>query len=67
MTTAVQTVHIVFKTHLDLGFTDLAANVRRAYFEHYIPAALNLAARLRAEGAAERFIWTTGSWLIYEC
>ncbi len=29
---ATRTVHVVFKTHLDVGFTDLAANVVRQYF-----------------------------------
>ncbi|GCE25178.1 hypothetical protein KDA_06620 [Dictyobacter alpinus] len=59
-------IHLIFKTHLDLGFTDLAKNVAEQYFTHYIPQALTTAKRFRAEGSAERFIWTLGSWLIYE-
>src|SRR5690242_11765100 len=59
-------VHLVFKTHLDLGFTDLAKNVAANYFAHYIPQAIDLAEALRASGGQERFVWTTGSWLIYE-
>jgi hypothetical protein len=61
-----QTVHLIFKTHLDVGFTDLAQNVVQRYFRQYIPRALDLARQMRAKGAAERFTWTTGSWLIYE-
>lgn len=57
---------VVFKTHLDLGFTDLAGRVAVKYFNHFIPQALATAAELRARGGPERFIWTTGSWLIYE-
>ncbi len=58
-------IHLIFKTHLDLGFTDLARNVVAQYFTVYIPNALRTARLLREQGAADRFIWTTGSWLIY--
>lgn len=60
-----RSVHLIFKTHLDVGFTDYAAVVVRNYFKKYIPAALRLARELRQSGS-DRFIWTTGSWLIYE-
>lgn len=58
-------VHLIFKTHLDLGFTDFARTVRKRYLEEFIPKALDLAEKSRQEGP-DRFIWTTGSWLIYE-
>ncbi len=61
-----RSIHLIFKTHLDVGFTDYAAQVVRNYFKKYIPAALRVARELRHRGAEERFIWTTGSWLIYE-
>lgn len=68
--TQVETVHLVFKTHLDLGFTDLAANVLRRYIDDFIPGALKLARTMREAGGEEqfgepRFVWTTGSWLIH--
>lgn len=59
-------VHVVFKTHLDLGFTDLAARVEARYIDDFIPRAVRLARALRGREGADRFIWTTGSWLIYE-
>lgn len=59
-----QRVHVIFKTHLDIGFTDYARNVTRQYFDDFIPNAIRLARRLR--NTDERFVWTTGSWLIYE-
>ena len=62
----VKTVHTIFKTHLDLGFTDLARQVVARYFDEYIPQAMATAAALRQTGRPERFIWTTGAWLIYE-
>jgi len=61
-----KTVHVIFKTHLDIGFTDLAQNVLEKYMDLYIPSAIELADRLAAEGGAARFRWTTGSWLIDE-
>ena len=53
---------VLFKTHLDIGFTDRADQVVQNYMESYIPGALRMAEELRGE--AEGFVWTTGSWLI---
>lgn len=63
---ALKEIHLVFKTHLDVGFTALARNVVHQYLEQFIPAAIDTAAELRREGREERFIWTTGSWIIWE-
>lgn len=57
---------VIFKTHLDLGYTDLAAAVLRRYIESFIPQAMATAQTLRERGGPERFVWTTGSWLITE-
>lgn len=62
----IEVIHIIFKTHLDVGFTDLARNVVTRYFDDYIPRACETARALRQDGGSERFIWTTGSWLVYE-
>lgn len=59
-------IHVIFKTHLDVGFTDYARNVVERYFTDYIPRAVTLARELREAQSPRRFIWTTGSWLIYE-
>lgn len=61
-----QKIHLVFKTHLDIGFTDFAAVVLDHYFKNYIPAAIRVARAMRESERPERFIWTTGSFLIYE-
>jgi hypothetical protein len=68
----IRKVHLVFKTHLDVGFTDFARNVVRDYRERFIPQAIQTAAALRQFTAdnpkhtPRRFVWTTGSWLIYD-
>lgn len=59
-------IHLVFKTHLDLGYTARASEVAAGYFEHFIPRAVELARELRERNGSERFVWTTGSWLIHE-
>jgi hypothetical protein len=64
--TTLKKLHLVFKTHLDVGFTDYARNVVTQYFQRDIPQAIALADQLRKSGNSERFVWTTGSWLIYE-
>ncbi len=56
-------VHLVFKTHLDIGFTGYAADVVQTYFHKFIPQAVALAERTRDR--EQRFRWTTGAWLIY--
>ncbi|SDR76901.1 DUF5054 domain-containing protein [Microterricola viridarii] len=62
----ITTVHVIFKTHLDLGFTDTAKNVTDRYVHEFLPRAIELAAELDRRGGAARFVWTTGSWLIHE-
>lgn len=61
----VKRVLTVFKCHLDVGFDDTQANVVRKYFDRYFPQAIKTAASLRATGQ-DRYVWTTGSWLLYE-
>lgn len=62
----IKKVLIVFKTHLDIGFTDFSKNVIRKYKEVFIPNAIKTADTLRADNSTASFKWTTGSWLIYE-
>ncbi len=59
-----QTVHIIFKSHLDIGFTGFARTVRDQYLYDYIPRALDLIDETAATDMG--FVWTTGSWVIYE-
>jgi hypothetical protein len=62
---SVRRIHVVFKTHLDIGFTALAADVVEQYFTCFIPRAIELARQTRGSDDG-RFLWTTGSWLIHE-
>ena len=60
-------IHLVFKTHLDIGFTDHAAKVRRQYHERFIPQAIETGEHFFAEDPERpKFVWTTGAWLIWD-
>ncbi|ODT73118.1 MAG: DUF5054 domain-containing protein [Pelagibacterium sp. SCN 63-23] len=62
-----KTIHLVFKTHLDIGFTDHAARVRRQYHDQFIPQAIATGEHFFNEKPeAPAFIWTTGAWLIWD-
>ncbi len=61
----VRRVLVMFKCHFDAGFVDTQANVVRKYFTEYFPRAIEVARAANAEGK-RRYVWTTGSWLLYE-
>jgi len=61
----VKRVLVMFKCHFDAGFIDTQANVVNKYFKVYFPQAIETANTLRQSGS-KRYVWTTGSWLLYE-
>jgi hypothetical protein len=61
----VKRVLVVFKCHLDVGYTDTQAGVMRKYFDEHFPRAMQIAEAMRRSGA-DRYVWTTGSWILYE-
>jgi hypothetical protein len=61
----VKRVLVMFKCHFDAGFIDTQANVVKRYFREYFPRAIEIA-RKANEGGRRQYVWTTGSWLLYE-
>src|SRR6202451_1772715 len=61
----VKRVLVMFKCHFDAGFIDTQTAVVHKYFSDYFPRAIQIATDLRAQGG-HRYVWTTGSWLVYE-
>jgi Domain of unknown function (DUF5054) len=61
----VKRVLVMFKCHFDAGFADTQAAIVHRYFAEYFPQAMDLATQLRQSGN-QRYVWTTGSWLLYE-
>jgi len=61
----VKRVLAMFKCHFDAGFIDTQAAVVRRYFTQFFPEAIRVAEQMRRTGPC-RYVWTTGSWLLYE-
>ncbi len=61
----VKRVLVMFKCHFDAGFIDTQARVVRRYFDEFYPKAMHIASEMRQAGK-QRYVWTTGSWLLYE-
>ena len=56
-------VLVIFKTHLDVGYTTYAENVVEKYLKEYIPTAIKVGYELR--NTETPFVWTVGSWLVW--
>ncbi len=55
-------VWVVFKTHFDLGFTDLPENVFERYREEMIDNALNVIESNSLNQPNKHFAWTISAW-----
>ena len=62
---SVKRVLVMFKCHFDAGFIDTQYNVVHKYFNQYFPQAIETARAANA-GGKRRYVWTTGSWLLFE-
>lgn len=60
----VRDVVMVYKNHLDIGFTESVAKVTHDAIRWMLPTAIQLDRLCRDEGL--RFVWTTPSWVIWE-
>ncbi|XP_060069747.1 uncharacterized protein LOC132549797 [Ylistrum balloti] len=65
----IDTVHLIFMTHLDVGYdgvtqTGFINNILNTYFHEYFPRAINLSQQLRTEEYVEGFVYTTHPWLV---
>jgi hypothetical protein len=61
----VKRVLAMFKCHFDAGFIDTQKAVVGWYFNDYFPQAIRVARNMRLSGG-HKYVWTTGSWLLYE-
>ncbi len=59
---AVEEVVVVFKTHFDIGYTDLARNVVARYRTSMIDNALAVCDGAKAMPPEHRFVWTLSGW-----
>jgi alpha-mannosidase len=58
-------VWVVFKTHFDLGFTDLPENVFKRYREEMMDKALGVVEKNKAQPKEKQFAWTVPGWPLY--
>ena len=59
---AVEEVVVVFKTHFDIGYTDLARNVVASYRTSMIDNALAVCDGAEGMPPEQRFVWTLSGW-----
>jgi hypothetical protein len=58
----VREVIVTFKTHFDIGYTDLASNVVQRYRTTMIDQALNVVDQNRDLPPEQQFVWTIPGW-----
>ena len=62
----VREIIIVFKTHFDIGYTDLASNVVQKYRTTFMDSALEVVDQSRALPAQQQFVWTIPGWPMHK-
>src|SRR5215471_2830489 len=60
--TNVQKIIVVFKTHFDIGYTDLITNVLTRYRTTFLDKALKLIEDSRTLERDRQFVWTVPGW-----
>jgi hypothetical protein len=58
----IEQVVVVFKTHFDIGYTDLARNVVQRYRTSMIDKALDVCDDAKNMPPEQRFVWTVPGW-----
>lgn len=61
-----RSVVLVYKNHLDVGFTEMAAKVTHDQIRWLLPSAAAMARQLRAEHGKRMFVWTVPAWIAAE-
>ena len=62
----VREVIVVFKTHFDIGYTDMAGNVVQRYRTTMIDQALEVVDQNRDLPPAQQFVWTIPGWPMHK-
>src|SRR5690606_34118596 len=59
--------HVIFKTHLDLGYTHPLDEVIRLYQTTFMERLLDNLDATADRPRGKHFVWTMGSWLVEQC
>jgi alpha-mannosidase len=57
---------VVFKTHFDIGYTDMATNIVQRYRTTMIDQALDVVDQNRNLPPQQQFAWTLAGWPLYK-
>lgn len=60
------TIYVVFKTHVDIGFTGLAEEVVQSYRTGMIDDVLKVCESTQKYGQGHQYVWTMPSWLLQQ-
>ena len=58
----VQQIVVVYKTHFDIGYTDLVTNVLTRYRTKFVDGAMKAIDHSRSLPPGEQFVWTVPGW-----
>jgi len=62
----VQEIVVVFKTHFDIGYTDLATNVLTRYRTTFVDGAMKVIDQSQSLPPDQQFVWTIPGWPLKE-
>ena len=57
---------VVFKTHFDIGYTDMASNVVQRYRTTMMDKALEVVEKSRDLPPDQQFVWTMSGWPVHK-
>jgi len=55
-------IYVVFKTHFDIGFTELSEDVIRQYATRMLPDVVRTCKDTESNDQGDKFVWTMSSW-----
>src|SRR5659263_315121 len=57
-----KTIYVVFKTHFDIGFTELAAELIKRWDAKMFPDLIKVCEATQHNGEVHKYVWTIPSW-----
>ena len=65
-TKALREIVVVFKTHFDIGYTDMASNIVQRYRTTMMDKALEVVDQNRDLPPEQQFVWTVSGWPMHK-
>lgn len=60
------TIYVVFKTHFDIGFTELVVELIKRWDTKMFPDLIKVCEATRDFGEGHKYVWTMPSWPLYK-